>query len=55
MNNWSQNDQGLQHPIGRDVPLDQTSRKLGRVIEGHMKQEKSQATQHIQNSGIGLR
>jgi hypothetical protein len=43
----------LQHPIGQDLLLHPTSRKPERVIGEHMKQEKSQVIQHIQEFGIG--
>jgi hypothetical protein len=43
-----------QHPIGWDLFLHQTSKKPERMIGEHIKQEKSQVIQHIQEFGIGL-
>ena len=54
MDNLLQTNLDLQHPIGQDLLLHPTSRKPERVIGEHMKQEKSQVIQHIQESGIGL-
>jgi hypothetical protein len=44
----------LQHPIGWDLLFHPTSKKPERMTEEHMKQEKSQVIQRIQESGIGL-
>jgi hypothetical protein len=52
MDNLLQTNQDLQHPIGQDLLFHPTSRKPERMTVGHMKQEKSQVTQHIQDSGI---
>ncbi len=54
VDNLLQTNPGLQHPIGQDLLLHPTSKKPERMIEEHMKQEKSQVIQHIQGSGIGL-
>jgi hypothetical protein len=51
--NMLQTNPGLQHPIGRDLLFHPTFNKPERMIEEHMKQEKSQVNQHIQGSGIG--
>jgi hypothetical protein len=42
MDNLLQANQDLQHLIGQDLPLHQTSTKPERMTEGHMKQEKNQ-------------
>jgi hypothetical protein len=47
-------DQSRPHPIGRDLLFHPTFSKPERMIEEHMKQEKTQVIQHIQGSGIGL-
>jgi hypothetical protein len=54
VNNLLQTDPGLQHPTGRGLLFHPTSKKPERMIEEHMKQEKSQVIQHMQDSGIGL-
>jgi hypothetical protein len=53
MGNLLQTNPGLQHPIGRDLPFHPTFKKPERMVGEHMKQEKSQVIQHIQDSGIG--
>jgi hypothetical protein len=54
MDNLLQTNLDLQHPIGRDLLFYPTSKKPERMIGEHMKQEKSQVIQHIQEFGIGL-
>jgi hypothetical protein len=54
VDNLLQTNSGLQHPIRRDLLFHPTSKKPERMIEEHMKQEKSQVIQHMQDSGIGL-
>jgi len=53
-NNLPQTNPGLQHPTGRDLLFHPISKKPGRMTEEHMKQEKSQVAQHIQDSGTEL-
>jgi hypothetical protein len=54
MDNLLRTNQDLQHLIGQDLLLHPTSKKPEKMTEEHMKQEKSQVIQHIQDSGIGL-
>jgi hypothetical protein len=54
VDNLLQTNLDLQHPIGRDLLLHPTSKKPEKMIGEHMKQEKSQVIQHIQDFGIGL-
>jgi uncharacterized protein YdiU (UPF0061 family) len=54
VDNLLQTDPGLQLPTGWDLLFHPTSKKPERMIEEHMKQEKSQVIQHMQDSGIGL-
>jgi len=54
VDNLLQTNPDLQHPIGRDLLFHPTSKKPERMIGEHMKQEKSQVIQHIQEFGIGL-
>jgi hypothetical protein len=53
VDNLLQTNLDLQHPIGRDLLLHPTSKKPEKMIGEHMKQEKSQVIQHIQEFGIG--
>jgi hypothetical protein len=54
VDNLLQTNLDLQHPTGRDLLFHPISKKPERMIEEHMKQEKSQVIQLIQESGIGL-
>jgi len=47
VDNLLQTNPGLQHPIGRDLLFHPTFNKPERMIEEHMKQEKSQVIQYI--------
>jgi len=54
VDNLLQTNPGLQRQIGRDLLFHPIFNKPEKMIEEHMRQEKSQVIQHIQGSGIGL-
>ena len=54
VDNLLQTNPGLQQQIGRDLLFHPTFNKPEKMIEEHMRQEKSQVIQHIQGSRIGL-